>query len=455
MDSRGWVQASRRGKSGKVGAAIMLLTAAAASHGSQPGYQINVGVIETDNVERLPNGTSDTIFTQELGFTWHDRRPLLDADIDMDLTHLTYVPRTFGDQVVGNLIGQARLNLLPQLLFWDFTENLGEGLIDPLAALTPQNRELINYASTGPQLLVPLSGATFLDLSARYGKVTYQTSPLGSTRYSGGVGLLHNLSAATSVSFNVHDQHVDYSNTVLNTNYDSQQAYVRFEAKGTRTTLDADVGYGRLREAGDTPGMVIAHFELSRKISASSSVGASFGHEYSDAAEAFRLSQAIGGANLNTQPVLQTGNPFKSDYATVSWNFLRNRTGFGVLVSGFKDTYQQKDTLNDKRLEIDVHATRQLTPNVGVSLIEQYLRQRFENVVGSSTQTTSDARITWRTSRRVSIFLDYSFANRHGDISGTDFKENRLWLSIGYGRAAELPPGPPAPPLPHAATTAY
>jgi hypothetical protein len=373
----------------------------------------------------------------------------------MDLTHLTYVPRTFNDQIIGNLIGDARLNLVPQLFFWDFTENLGEGLIDPLAALTPQNRELINYFSTGPKLLIPFSTATFLDLTARYGKVNYETSPLSSNRFSGGVGLIHDLSAATSVSFNVRDEHVDYTNTVVNSDYDSQEAYVRFDAKGTRTTFDADVGYGRLRERGDSPGMVIAHGELTRKISASSTIGASFGHEYSDAAQSFLVSQAIGGANLNTQPVLQSGNPFTSDYATASWNFLRNRTGFGLLVTGFKDTYQQDDTLDDRRLEIDAHVSRQLTPTVGVSFIEQYLKQTFENVVGNSTQTTSDARVTWHTSRRISFFVDYSFANRHSDIPGTDFKENRLWLSIGYGRPAELPPGPPTPALPHAATTAY
>ena len=48
-----------------------------------PGYEFQLGVIESDNIERLPaGGTSATIGVEELGFDWHDKGPWLDADID-------------------------------------------------------------------------------------------------------------------------------------------------------------------------------------------------------------------------------------------------------------------------------------------------------------------------------------------------------------------------------------
>jgi hypothetical protein len=48
----------------------------------------------------------------------------------------------------------------------------------------------------------------------------------------------------------------------------------------------------------------------------------------------------------------------------------------------------------------------------------------------------------------VSFSLDYALSKRHSDIPGTDFTEHRIFLSVGYGREAQVPPGPATPPLP-------
>src|SRR4051812_40118261 len=115
------VQAPLRRKGIVMPAAFVLLASTAGvARATEPGYEISVGVIETDNVQRVPQGGSnDTILEQQLNFTWHERRPLYDVDVDADLSHLSYVPRTFGDEIVGNFIGNARVNLVPEVLTWD------------------------------------------------------------------------------------------------------------------------------------------------------------------------------------------------------------------------------------------------------------------------------------------------------------------------------------------------
>lgn len=442
------VQAPLRRKAIVMPAAFVLLASTAGvGRATEPGYEISVGVIETDNVERLPHGgSSDTIFEQEASFTWHERRPFYAADIDADVSHLTYAPRTFNDQFVGNFIGDGRLNFVPEVFSWDISDNFGQGTIDPFGALTPANREIINYFSTGPQLLLPLSGGTFLNVAGTYGKVDYQTSPLDSNRFSGTVGLLHKFSPNSSVSFNVHDEKINFQNDLVNTDYSSQQAYLRFDAKGARTTLNADVGYGRLQGIGDSPGTVIAHLEVSRTLSASSTVAAYVGHEYSDAAEAFRLVQTIGGANLNTQPTLQTGTPFTNNYGTLAWSFHRNRTSLGLTASEYKDVYQRGGGLNDTRTQFDGHVVRLLSPTLELSLTEDYIRDHFENAPASYSQSTTQLNLTWRVGRRVTLDFAYAYAKRSSDLPITEFRENRIWLAIGYGRPAQTPPGPPATP---------
>ena len=434
-------------------ATLLLLVVTSNSQAAAPGYEISVGVVETDNVQRVPSGgTSDTILEQELKFDWHDQRPRLNTDIDADLSHLTYVPHTFSDEVIGNFIGKTRLAVVPQYLFWNFADNFGQGGTNPTQAVTPENRENINYFSTGPETLLPLGGQNLLDLKAAYGKVSYQKSPFDNSRVSGGLGLIHELSARTEVSVNLSDERVNYSNDTLNPDYSTQQAFVHFDARANRTTLGVDVGYGRLVEPNSSQGTVIARLELSRKVSASSTISASFGREYSDAAAAFQISQVLNGANLNTQQSVQTGGPFTMVYETAAWNFARNRTRFGVTVSHFKDAYVQTTTLNDIRTQVDANVSRQLTPAVQIALTEDYYRQSFENIQGNSSQSTTDLGLSWRLARRLTMSVDYAFARRQSELGGTGYTENRLWLSIGYGRPAAVPPGVPAPPLPHAAT---
>ncbi len=435
-------------------AILILLVAAANSRAAAPGYEISVGAIESDNIERVRSGgTRDTIFEQELNFTWHDQRPRLNADIDADLSHLTYVPHAFSDQVIGNFIGQVRVAAVPQLLFWNFSDNFGQGNTDPLAAVTPLTRENINYFTTGPEALLPLGGENLLDVKLTYGKVSYQKSPFDNNRFGGALAFIHKLSEAVEASLNVRDQRVDYSNTVLNRDYAIQEAFVHLDAKGGRTTFGADLGYGRAVEAGSSPGTVIARLGLSRRLSASSTVSLGFGHEYSDAVSAFQVAQVLGGANLNTQQTVQTGGPLTTVYETAGWNFARNRTAFGLDVSHFKDDYRQSPALNDTRTELDANVSRQLTPAVRFLLLERYVRQSFQTTAaGNSTQTTTEARLTWRAARRIFVSFGYSLAKWHSEISSANFTENRVGLSIGYGRPAELPAGVAAPPLPHATT---
>ena len=433
-------------------ASATLLTVATVCHGAAPGYQVSVGVIESDNIQRLSSGgNTNTVIEEELGLTWHQRGTRLDADVDADLSHLNYVPAIFGDEVIGNFIGQARYALVPQMLFWDLADNFGQSSINPLEGITPDNREFVNYAMTGPEMLLPLGGATLIDVSARYGRVDYQTSPLNSNRFSGGLGVIHNLSPLSHVSVNVRDERVNYTNDKLNPDYDNQEAFVRFDAKGYRTTLDTDVGVARLRQPGSSPSTLLAHLDVTRRVSPSNTVALSFGHEFSDSAASFRIEQSIGGANLNAQTVSSTGTPFTSEYGALSWNFARNRTSWGITASLYKDHYLQGGSLNDERTEVDAHISRQMTPTLQLTLFEVFQKQKFDNVVGNSTQTTTDARLTWRMGSRVSMFVDYSHDTRSSALPASDFKENRIWLSIGYGRPAETPPGPPMPNLPRAA----
>ena len=423
--------------------AVAAFTGPRLAQAAAPGYDIQVGVIESDNIERLPSGgTSATIAVEELGFDWHDKRPWLDADIDADVSHLDYFPQTYGDQFIGNLLGTVKIKLAPDFLSWDIADNFGQVPVDPLAPITPGNQEHINYFSTGPALSLPLGQATQLDVTGQYGRVTYQQTPLDSTILTGGVGLLHDLSTTSSISINARDESNRFDNDQLNPDYDRQEVFARFDTKGSRTTLGVDVGYGRLHLPGASDGIPLARLDLSRRVSASSTIGVALGHDYSDGADSFRLVQGVGGANLNTQPILADAAPFVSNYGTLAWNFQRVRTTLGLSASYFRDRYQTDSTLNNERTMADAIAGRQITPTVQLALTEYLVRWHFDTEDQSATTTDTALQLTWRVGSRLSVLVAYYLAKGSSNIPGFQYTENRVWLAIRYGRAAEVPPGP-------------
>jgi hypothetical protein len=241
-------------------------------------------------------------------------------------------------------------------------------------------------------------------------------------------------------------ERVEYSNDVLNPDFGMQEAFLHLDAKGSRTTLGADVGYGRLEATGSSFGNIMGRLMLTRRISASSSISLSLGHQYSNAANAFQISQGVGGANLNTQQTIQTNGASKTEYGTVGWNFARSRTSFGFTLSHFKDQFLENASLDDTRTELGANFSRLLSPTVRFGLYEHYVRQIFSDFTGDAILSSTDARLSWQASRRITLSFDYSF-NRRIDLTGTGYTANSVWLSIGYGRRAEGPTGVKAPPL--------
>jgi hypothetical protein len=434
----------------RAGATLAVLAAAACmsprwAQAADPGYQIQVGVEESDNIQRLPSGgTDETMAFQEVNFDWHEKRPLFDADIDADLSHLTYLQNAYGDQVLGNFIGTSKINIVPELFSWSFADNFGQTPLYPLAPITPANQENINYFSTGPQLTLPLAPELQLDVSGQYGRVNYleEALPLDSNRLSGSVALVHELSPNTNISINAKDERTDFQDDQLNPDFQRQEAFVRFDTKGSRTQIAIDVGYGLLEFPGVHDGSFVARLDVTRRVSPNSTLGLALGHEYSDGADSFLLIQTVAGAGLNTPTAIENRAPFVIDYAVLAWNFQRERTTAEVFASYFRDDYTEASTLNNDLTLAHVRAARELSPVLQLAVTEYLDREHFTAGGDSATEADTGLQLTWRAGKSLSVIFAYYLAKGFSDLPTDRFTENRLWLSVGYGRAAEVPAGP-------------
>jgi len=428
------------------GAAAALLAAvswigAGLALADSPGYDVQLWATHSDNIQREPGGTGDTIGIAELGFVWHDRAPWLDSDIDLDLAHEHYFQNSYGDDTIGEFIGQEHLKL-GDILAWDFVDNFGQARIDPLAPITPANRENINYFATGPKLALPLGAQTQLNATAQYGTVYYQRTPLDNTRLTGVLGLQHDISPLSNISINVKDERIDFKDDQQNPDYTRQEAFARFETKGSRTELGVDLGYGSLDLPGFHASSPVGHLELTRRLSANSTIGIELGHDYSDGADWFRAVQALGGAGLTTLSALQAGAPFIHTYGTLAWNFQLARTTVAFNASYFRNRYQEDATLNNELTVVNARVDRRVTPMVDLALTEYLVRQQFDSSDETATEADTGLQLTWHVGEHVSVYLSYFLDKANSNVRADSFTENRVSLIIGWGRAAAVPPGP-------------
>jgi hypothetical protein len=429
----------------------VIFVAGASPAATSPGYEISVGAGTSDNIARTStNEKSETMALAGLQLDWREQRVRMNADVSADVQYVDYLNNTFGSEFVGNASGRLGFALLPERLNWQLSDNFGQGRIDPLSASSPQNRENINYFSTGPDLTLPFGSSMELLASGRYSKVTYEVTPVDSSRYSGAVGLQHKLSDSSSVSLNVTHDSVQYDDDIANPDYDRESAYARYKVTGRRTELALDAGYTKIdRTVGNDTDGALFRLELSRRLSASSIIAVSAGHEFSDAADAFRMSQALSGGGLDTQGTLQTSSPFTNDYATVAWNFARNRTDFAVGVSRFEESYADNSQLDRDRTLANVSANRQITPTLRLGAVAGYTRENYQHLVGDSRELAASLLMSYRMTRHLTLTARYQYAHHTSEIPNTDFSENRTWLQIGWGQpSGEVRVGPVRPGLP-------
>jgi hypothetical protein len=429
----------------RLSSAIALLAASSADS-ADFSYLASLGANQTDNIRRTPTAQeSETIGTAGLQFSLGQLTPRLQADVVGNLAYNEYLDNTYDSEVLGNFRADASFALIPQRLEWVFADNFGQVLTDPFAPVTPDNRENINYLSTGPDLTLGLGEATRLQVGGRYALTTYETSPLDSDNITAQLGLIRMLSSSSQVSINARNQSVSYDK-VANADYDQTDAYLRYQVAGARTRLALDAGYSRLDSdsASDTEGGALIRLDISRRVSAASIVTLNAGREFMSSGGTFAATQGASIIDLGTTPGRQTVQPFISDHASVGWIFNRFRTGLSLLGTWTDESYRDTPALDQTLATFNGTVQRQLAQNTSLALNTSYTQASFDQPGGDYDEWSAGLSFAWRLSRNLSISAGYTHWDRSSDLPLSNYTENRFSLLFGYGygqpRTARLPP---------------
>lgn len=396
----------------------------------------DVGVGRTDNIARVSSGErSETIRSAGVEFALLQQTRRLSADVVGDLEWFDYARNTYDSELVANAAAALRVSLVEDRLNWTVDDTFGQTRRDLFTVETPANRENVNYFSTGPNLRFGLGGTLHFTANARYTLVDYEDSPFDSKRVGGMVGLENELSSGSTLGLQLDRERIEPRGAAVFADYDRSEAYVRYSATAARTTLAADAGASRVHQDSGNDSGALLRLELSRKVGSLSTFSVKLGREFTDVGSAMRLNTAapLPTANLNTQSLTQSMDPYVSKYVDLVWRIVGRRTSLGFTAARFDESYLGRSTQDRRRTALGASATRDLTARLRATAGLRRTRYDFRNIIGDNSETSADLSLAWLIGRRLSVELSGNHLRYSSDIATLSSTETRYWLRLRYG----------------------
>ncbi|HEY7379202.1 MAG TPA: hypothetical protein VH542_11005 [Steroidobacteraceae bacterium] len=415
------------------GTAAVLYGVACSAEPQTFDWSILAGAERSDNVKRSSEDEeSQTTAIAGAQLRILSDRPRLHTDVNLDAEYRNYLDNAFDDEILGGLDGTLIFGFVPERFTWIVQDNFGQVSNDPREVDTPDNRQNLNYFTTGPDFIFRFGERTRLTLQGRWSDVYYQDSESDNERYTGLISLERDISELLSLSFRGSASRVEYDDSPPNSDYDEQEVYLTLDAHGTRTIASAALGYTELHDFGTTADELLARFTVTRQIGARSSLSLQAGREFSDTADIFRLDQGAGGVRLDGSGAALSNDPFKSDYVYLTWQTRNERTTWKLTGNWRKEAHEQQSELDRRSVGAYGDVERRISPRATLQLEATYWQN---DVTGSDTRLdewSAGGIFSYQVGRNFSLQARLTHYTGSGTGDEHDYDENRLYLGVIY-----------------------
>ena len=414
-------------------AVASLLALIPAARAESWSYGVDVGVGYTDNVSLVPTDkTSQAIATTDVDFALQQQSLRLDTALKGNFSYLDFLQHAYSGELIGRFVGLAHVLIVPEQLSLTLQDDFGQAQLNPFSAPTPANLENIDYLLMGPDLTLHMGSTGFLDLSARYARAQYQTSPFDSNRVLASLAWGLQLSARSSLSLDGNTERVMFDNTAINTDFERNSVFAHYEAQGARTDLVASLGASEVTAGGTSTSGPLARLSLTRKLSAAGNLTLLAGRELTDASASFSALQSGAIGAIVSAPAAVTSASYTSTYASIGWQYERNRTTLGFSARWEQDLYEGQPLLDVGRSGAEFKLDRQVTRTLSAQLLGSLYYTDYAHANFTTQDELVGMALTLREGRGLEYRLRYSHINRIATGIGTGFTENIAFLTIGY-----------------------
>lgn len=426
-------------------AVLPMALLAAASVQAQPlrvDYVLGASVLHTDNINLSEDAAqSETVVSPEITFTATQASSATTFRARGRFQYLDYIDDTYGNESRSEFAGQFTWMALPQRLSFVVEDYLGRQPIDFTAGYSPGNQQQINVLTAGPTLFVRFGDTMRGQVDLRYSDThAEETREFNGNRYLAAGRLFRDLGPNQWISFNVDASQVRFDIDAGNADYDRYDAFVRYRRESARFNLDASAGHTRLEQDGGagtaSSPLAQVHFDWLATPRSVLSVDATY--QFADTASelvanSIRLDELVIG-DLTIPNGLVGPSVYRQRRYELGYRYTGERWEFALRPYTGRVDYEDPQLVGWEIKGGYAEARFRVQPRM--DLTASAMREERDFFDGSREDRDLVLRIglAYQFSRNLSGAVGWQRLDRDSSVTGQDYRENAVTVSISYRR---------------------
>jgi hypothetical protein len=412
-----------------------VLVCCSVSGAARAEFGTEFGVARSDNIDRVEaDGRTEEMVTVAVGGEAVSSGAISEGSVNWELGAVDYRSGTYDDEPLAFVDGTARFDLFERRVFWNMRDQLGRQSVDPFVPTTPDTREYVNFFTTGPEFVVPLTNATAFNSAVNLSDVWYENQTIGNTRTGVLVGITFAPKPVRSLGIYTRIDSIKFDEQDLHEDYDRHQVYLQYQTQRRRGELRVAVGETEIRGLGETRDRPMFEGAWTREVSAQSDFALEFRRGFSDAGELFQTSaEGVG----TVEDLVTTAEPIEISYVSARWGIDRPRTSGSISYAWSRQEHESAQQAIDREVPVwTADLTRELTPRLRFQLNATSMTDDFTDSDRRDKEKSLGVAFGWRLSGRTVLDFRMARYDRSSNFAGASYEENRVFVTFQYG--AEL-----------------
>ncbi len=123
----------------------------------------------------------------------------------------------------------------------------------------------------------------------------------------------------------------------------------------------------------------LLRLELSRNLTARSTLDFSIGRELTDAGSSFGSQKISDNVSLNAQSLGGSTSPYTNEYVSLGWHATGKRTRIGASMQYSHENYFQQSSQDRDHTAVQAYVSRDLGPRLSARLVGNYAKDDFKS----------------------------------------------------------------------------
>ncbi len=411
---------------------------------AQFGFTAASSIEYIENPQRLGSSyESELLSSTTLSAALLRQTKYFDTNLNYSANRQEYQEDLLNDQsrVEGN--GSITWKAIPDLFSWQFSNMRSNQLVDASQPDISDNRQIIDYTSTGPVIFLPLGNSTFVNIAADFGTVGYEQSRgLEQNRNSYSLNVTRALTQRLTGSLSSSYTTVDYNNPFL-----SAYTFLNFAANlqfsGEDYSLSADIGESQSKVLGRSSRHPMFILSALYRVNSQLELSGNYSIRVDD------LISNLGAPSIVDQ-FFQDSSPELGDTfgnSNISNSYERESHSIGATYTiesmfsvNLRYTNNQRASIgaageeNDERLSVNLILPFPQQPRLTINSSVQLSKRNFSAARGIQDRTNLRVGANYKLTNKLNLTFSTSNVEQSGSFPSENFEGQNISLGLTFTR---------------------